>query len=244
MGDGVAYMKQGVTIASNSPEAYHDMGALADVFDLPHGLSAYLPNYYSCEKPKLNWCQVIHGAKVNPENNVLHVGCFGAIRPLKNHVHQALAALKYAHQTGKTLFFHINASRVEGSAGPILRCLRSVFSHHPEHQLIEAPWMSHADFLDYSANMDVVMQVSMSETFNIVAADAVARGIPTLVSSEVPWSHAVQRANPHDVEDIVDSLERVMHLAHHGVAQYLQARSLWRYSQRSKQILIDFVSYT
>ena len=244
MGDGVAYMIQGVTIASNSPEAYHDMGALANVFDLPRGMSVYLPNYYACEKPKLDWCRLIHGTKMLPDDNILHVGCFGAIRPLKNHVHQALAALKYAHQTGKTLYFHINSSRVEGSAGSILRCLRSVFAHHPEHQLIEAPWMSHADFLDYSANMDVVMQVSMSETFNIVAADAVVRGIPTLVSAEVPWSHPIQRANPHDVEDITDSLHHVLRLAHHGVAQYLQSKSLWAYSQKSKQILIDYVTTT
>jgi len=33
--------------------------------------------------------------------------------------------------------------------------------------------------------MDICMQVSFSETFNIVAADCIASGVPVIVSSEI-----------------------------------------------------------
>lgn len=236
MGDAVAYMKLGVTIASNSKEAHYDMRVLARAFGLDPSLSTYLPNYYAIPKPKF------HAPEARLAQEVVHVGCFGAIRPLKNTVQQALAALKYANDHDKTLFFYVNASRVEGSAGSIVRCLRAVFGQGDRHRLIEVPWMSHADFRMFSKNMDIVMQVSLSETFNIVAADAVAEDTPVLVSNEVPWSACLQHANPHSVESMARGIHRVLSWSRSGMLQYLQSWTLWRYSQRSKAILIRSVS--
>jgi len=35
--------------------------------------------------------------------------------------------------------------------------------------------------------MDVVIVTSLSETFNIVAADAISAGVPVVGSNEIPW---------------------------------------------------------
>jgi hypothetical protein len=36
--------------------------------------------------------------------------------------------------------------------------------------------------------MDISMQVSFSETFNIVAADTTSQGVPLVASDEIPWA--------------------------------------------------------
>lgn len=52
--------------------------------------------------------------------------------------------------------------------------------------------------------MDMGMQVSMSETFNIVAADFVANEIPIVVSEEITFVDAkYQVTNPKDVSEII-----------------------------------------
>jgi len=64
----------------------------------------YLPNYYPQEYKRKEY-------QINKE--YVDIGCFGAVRPLKNHMLQAIAAIKFAEHIGKKLRFHINVGRVE-----------------------------------------------------------------------------------------------------------------------------------
>lgn len=141
----------------------------------------YLPNYYPIEIK----------ARAKPrQHTYLDVGCFGAIRPLKNQLIQAIAAIRFADTIGKQLRFHINVGRVEMKGDPILHNLRGLFDGlaHRSHELITHQWMPHNEFTNLVATMDIGMQVSFSETFNIVAADMTMAGVPIVVSSEVPWA--------------------------------------------------------
>ena len=54
------------------------------------------------------------------EEGVVNVGCFGAVRPLKNHTEQAIAAIKFVSMIGKPLRLYINGGRIEMGGAPIL----------------------------------------------------------------------------------------------------------------------------
>lgn len=160
----------------------------------------YLPNYYpahSTERPPLA-C-----------SGTINVGCFGAVRPLKNHLIQAVAAIEYAELIGKRLRFHINATRVEGRGDAILDNLRKLFALLP-HELVEHAWISHDDFIELVRSMDLGAQVSYSETFNIVSADMVVNDVPIVTSSEVRWVDPTFHADPNDSRDIVATMHRAM----------------------------------
>ena len=190
------YLKYGVTIGANK---YETAKELERILGKP---VAYLPNYYP----------VTRRTSSMPSNRgEIHIGCFGAIRPLKNQLLQAIAAIRFAETHGKRLKFYINIGRVEACGDRILKNIRALF-RNTKHELIELPWLKHHEFIHLlESTIDLSMQVSFSETFNIVSADAVNLDIPIVVSSEVFWAAPGSMTNPNDVEAIVKTMAEVMH---------------------------------
>lgn len=136
----------------------------------------------------------------------LNIGCFGALRVLKNHPQQALWAMRFADGIRQTLNFHVNVSEHEQrEAGPILRNLRGIFSN-TRHNLVEHPWYEHSDFLGLVRRMDMGMQVSFTETFNITAADFVHCGVPIVVSEDITFVHSSCRVDPSDEEGVMEAM--------------------------------------
>ena len=192
------YMRRGVEVMSNAGRAQHDLAVVAVANGLPESLSTYGPNVYPDPD---------HGdMRPRMPHEPFDVGCFGAIRPLKNHISQAIGALLFADAQGVRLRFHINGTRIEGNGDPILKNLRSIFADAPRAELVEHSWLSHDAFLGLVASMDIVTQVSFTETFNIVAADAAAESVPVVVSREVPWIGRYAWADPNDTRDIADTM--------------------------------------
>ena len=132
---------------------------------------------------------------IRASSNEVHVGCFGALRPMKNHLHQALAAIQFAERIGRRLRFHINVADDEGTAN-VLRNLRALLHNSLTHRLVEHGWLPHARFRDLVATMDIGMQVSFSESFNIVTADFVDAGVPVVASKEIAFVHWLYRCEP------------------------------------------------
>lgn len=185
-----------------------------------------LPNYYRApryahERPA---CAKAH----------VDVGCFGAIRPLKNQMEQALAAMRFAERIGKPLHFHVNARRLEQGGSPVLHNLRGLFAHYPQNRLVEHPWAAHDEFKALVATMDIVAQVSFSETFSIVAADAVTQGIPVVGSKEIPWLPPLAQADPVDSEDIAEVMRRLYLLKQSQPGFTAGLDGLRRYNEASK----------
>jgi hypothetical protein len=203
------YQELGVHIITNSKRMAHDLNII-----LPYVVQ-YTPNYYPL--PHFNSKRY-----TTPLRETINIGCFGAIRPLKNHLAQAVAAIQYAKQRGMHLFFHINGTRIEGGGGPILRNLRALFKQ-AGHTLIEHPWYDHNEFRAITLAMDVVMQVSFSETYNIVAADAVSQLVPVVGSKEITFIACVFAADPTDVKDILKKLARAIRFGTTG-ARYNQSQ--------------------
>jgi hypothetical protein len=160
----------------------------------------YLPNFYPQEyKPY---------SKIDKKSDVINIGCFGAIRPLKNHMVQAMGALKFADRIGKKLQFHVNAGRIEMQGGPAINNLKSTFVHLYDsgHRLINHEWTPREGFLELCSQMDIGLQVSFSETFNIVGADIISQGVPLVGSCEIPWKVQQFAADPTNSDDIADKL--------------------------------------
>jgi len=141
--------------------------------------------------------------------NVIHFGCFGAIRPMKNNLLQAVAAMEYANEHNLTLHFHINAGRVEQGGDNALKNIKALFAD-TRHILVEQRWMEHSDFLKFICAMDLGMQVSLSETYNIVTADFINQGIPVVVSEEIHIASPDCRVTANDVKKIKDKIDFVL----------------------------------
>ena len=159
----------------------------------------YLPNYYP---------QLYKSKEYNINKEYIDIGCFGAVRPLKNHMLQAIAALKFANAIGKKLNFHINVGRVEMKGEPVMNNLKALFQHVYDqgHQLVFNEWTPRDGFLDLCATMDIGLQVSFSETFNIVGCDVISQGVPLVGSVEIPWMDETYTARAQYCNEIFDAL--------------------------------------
>ena len=228
-----AYLQMGVEIMCNSPRAVTDMKVIADATGTGlDRLVTYAPNYYPIGPLPCVWHCHPH-----PADDTVRIGAFGAIRPLKNHLTQAVAAIQFADYLGKKLEFHINGARIEGGADPIAKNLRALFNGLPRCKLVTHDWVPHAEFLPVIAGMDFVMQCTFSETFNIVSADAVSQGVPVIGSSEIVWLGSYGIADPNSSQSMLQNLKNAnRQRKHHPQNNRIlwQWRDLAAYSARSK----------
>lgn len=193
IGEYLALRNQGVKIkiAANNDDCAEQLN---EVFN---GVLT-LPNMYF--PPKLP------EVKKYAHPGVIHIGCFGALRPLKNTLEQAFLAIEFANNIGKTLEFHINHSPHEAeSTDPVYRNLISLFDFS-KHSLMNHGWLPHDEFLALVQTMDLGMQVSYTESFNIVAADFIHCNVPIVVSDEISWVCPLYKADPSSPTEIVQKL--------------------------------------
>jgi len=185
-----------ISISCNNDDLYEDLNCLYK------GGISYSPNIYYPD-PSIVGTEKFD---IQKSENDLHIGCFGALRVLKNHTQQALWAIEFANNNKKQLKLHVNVSEHEQKeAGVVLRNLRAIFADTP-HSLIEHPWYSHEDFLNLVKKMDIGMQISFTETFNIVSADFVACGIPIAVSEEIEFINPLCKGKATDKQSVMDAL--------------------------------------
>lgn len=169
----------------------------------------------------------------------VHVGCFGAIRPLKNHLNQAMAAIIFAKKMGRRLFFHINGNRLEQRGDTVLKNLKALFEG-TKHVLVEHAWMPHNEFVELVKSMDIGTQVSFSETFNIVVADFVANDVPIVVSKDVDWMPDEFIADPNSAEDMAKTMRKLWR----GKAYDLQNsayRALARHNAKATKVWLEYL---
>jgi hypothetical protein len=187
----------------------------------------YLPNFYPQEyKTK----------EFDHEKDTVDVACFGAIRPLKNHLLQAFAAIKFANKLNKKLRFHVNMNRVEMQGSPALHNLLGLFQHiaDQDHQLVGHEWTPREQFLETCAKMDIGLQCNFSETFNIVSADLISQGVPIVGSREIPWASCFFNANPTESDEICDAMLRAYLVPQVNV--WLNQRNLTKYTKKTAKI--------
>ena len=67
--------------------------------------------------------------------------------------------------------------------------------------------ITYEQFIELCSTMDIGIQVSFNETFNIVGADIVSQGVPLVVSPEIPWASRFFSSRQTNTDDIVSALK-------------------------------------
>src|SRR5271170_3548256 len=213
-----------VRVSANSYRAKYDLNTVLGADEI-----VYLPNYYP---------QRFEAYQAPDNASEINIGCFGAIRPMKNQLAQAIAAMGYANSNGSILNFAINAGRVEQGEA-VLKSLRALFAG-TKHTLIEYGWLNRKEFLKVLSSMDLAMSVSLTETFSLVTADAISQGIPIVTSPEIGWASVLSQASPTDTKDIEANIGFA--LSYPKLNIWLNQRNLRKYSNHSEKIWLDYLS--
>lgn len=196
-------IRLGVTIAPNAPRAHEQLRWLATQMvgeAAANEQVTYLPNCYPVSFGQYPLSQ-------RPESDTLDVACFGAFRPLKNHLQQAFVALRFAEDKGKKLRFHVNSRKDAAGDQPSRNVAALLEAAGAE--LVVHEWEDRETFLQSLRDVDILMQLSISETFNIVAADAVLVGTPVIVSKEISWAYPTY-GDPQSVADCLKKMHLIM----------------------------------
>ena len=224
-GNAISWLKQyenipNVTVAFNNARttAYFD-----GILKRP----IYLPNIYEAKFEDSNAL-----------DGTLQIACFGAVRPLKNQLTQAVAAMHFANSIDKILVFHINSQRIEQHGEGVVKNIRALFEG-TKHVLVEHPWLKHDQFIEIIKMMDVGLQVSFTESFNIIAADFVYSGVPIVVSTDISWMTPKLQVDANNVFAISDKIEDVLL----NKKPYLKRarKSLKEYNEKSVEVWTEFL---
>ncbi len=171
------------------------------------------------------------------EEGTLNVGCFGAIRPMKNQLQQALAAILLAGEMRLKLRFHMNGI-TEQQGDNVLKNIKALM-RDTGNELVLHGWYPHNDFLQLVRQMDIGLQVSLSESFNIVTADFVHCNVPVVVSHDIAWANSLYKTDANCAVCIKEKMHFALTYAHLNF-QYLNKLALKKYN---KQAVEDWVKY-
>lgn len=195
-GNVIDWIKQYTHIAEvsfNNKQTSHEMTQI--------GINnIYLPNIY----PHVEHTECANTGR----KHHYKIGCFGSIRPFKNQLAQGLAAILFAEKRNSVVHFYVNSTGIEQQGDSVLKNLQALFAG-TRHKLVEVDWLEHDAFIDLIKKMDACMQVSLTETFNLVTADAVLAHVPVVVSEQIDWL-SCRKANPNNESDIAEVLEIVI----------------------------------
>ena len=156
----------------------------------------YLPNlYYLDEYSDKRHAELFHGG-------VLRIGVFGATRPLKNMMSATGAAIQIAREFRAPLELWLSGGRTEGGGETILGAVKEMVAELSNVSLVLNGWQSWPKFRKIVGHMHLLLQPSYTESFNMVTADGVAEGVPSVVSSAIDWAPDYWKAATDDVVDI------------------------------------------
>src|SRR5271166_5000684 len=127
-----------------------------------------LPNMYAFTPP-----QRVYGPLTK-----IKLGTFGAIRPQKNSLTAAATALLIQKFTRLPVEFSLSTGREEGGGAVILDAIQQLSRNLPDFHLLERNWAHWSTFKQVVAEQDLLIQLSYTESFNLVTADGISVGVP------------------------------------------------------------------
>ncbi len=152
---------------------------------------------------------------------VLRIGAFGATRALKNLMTAAGAAIHIANGERADLEFWISSGRSEG-AGSVVEAVRQMMHGLPHVKLVENGWQTWPQFRQTVRHMHLLLEPSYTESFNVVTADGVAEGVPSVVSDAIDWAPTAWKAPVDDACAIASVGRKLLH-SRRAVAKGLAA---------------------
>lgn len=235
------FLELGVVVAPNDPRAHNQLREYGLALGYSQDdLKLLMPLLTNCYPTNFN---PVQGLDTSAKDTI-DVACFGAYRPLKNHLQQAIVAVRFASAIGKKLRFHVNNRQDQGGNSPF-RNVKGFFDElnrqrgNDQYALVEHGWEDRETFIQSLTDVDLLMQVSLNETFNIVAADAVFAGRPVLASDEIPWIYPLT-ADPVDAVQTLRALETIWANKAFFITQ--NRRLLTSYAEQSAAVWTRYVT--
>jgi hypothetical protein len=153
-----------------------------------------LPNLYPLKKIELF---------NHPSLLPIKIGSFGAIRKEKNFITACAAALVIQKNLGAPVQFHISVGG-ESMAKDVLDAISQMTDGVPGFNVVKHRWMAWDKFHALVRQMDILLQPSYTESFNMVTADGVLAGVPSVVSTAIEWAPEDWKADSDDAVAIAD----------------------------------------
>jgi hypothetical protein len=204
-------------------------------------LGTFLNQVYNADVlyiPNLYYTDITQQRVWHAPSKLLKIGSYGAVRLMKNHITAAAAALMIAVEHKKDLQFYLSVNRVENGTG-VIQSIVNMFNSVPYANLIQTPWTDWPDFRNIIANLDLHMQLSMSETFNITTADAACAGIPTCSSEALDW---VPQSWVCDIDNASEVAQKGWHLLNDQQAGKRGLASLQDFNKMSLSKWLQWLS--
>lgn len=221
--------KDNLFISMNN-EAFND-----SISDAMQQDFVYLPNVITIDDNKIDTSKTL--------KNHIDVACFGSLRILKNQCYQAICAMEMANRLNKTLKFHITVDigmSESNNRFPVLKNLEEIFKN-THHQLIEHSWLENDNFKLLIKEMDIGMQLSYTESFNIVAADFVNSNIPIVVSEAITWMPGIYKTSTTNYEKTIKKMLFIYNFRKCWVLLKWQKINLKKYNKLAKLKWFDFM---
>lgn len=166
----------------------------------------FLPNLYDTDS-------FVEPVTPRPFSDKIKVGSFGAGRPWKNQLSAAEASVQLARRLGVELELYVNTMRPDGGER-MIESRRELFANLAGCKIIEVPWQLWPKFRDIIGTMHVNMQPSFDETFNVVTADGIAEGVPSVVTSAIEWAPESWMAKAEDPSSMVQTAIELLYDKH------------------------------
>lgn len=179
---------------------------------------AFLPNLYYLDEHAGGYT---HHQPVG-SSGPLRIGIFGAQRPLKNLMTGTAAAIEIARSLRVPLELWLSGGRAEGGGQTVIDSLKEMVNGLPGVTLKQNGWQPWPQFRQLVGTMHLLLQPSYTESFNMVTADGISQGVPSVVSSAIDWLSAEFQADVDDAHSIAKTGRRVLHDPH-AAAEGLKA---------------------
>ena len=141
------------------------------------------------------------------DGGVLRLGMFGANRPLKNFLSGAAGAVELARRLRVPVELLLSSGRDEGGN---FRALHEMTENIANLRVIPTGWLSWTEFRRVLRTINLVLQPSYTETFNVVSADAIAEGVPVVATDAIDWVPGWWQAKADEPLDIARVAERLL----------------------------------
>lgn len=194
--DGIELLRHYLALADEYPNFTVGGNSLHFVNWLREAYSkdvVLLPNLYPTECRDV---KVWDGTK-------LRIGAFGAVRPEKNFMTAAAAAVLIAKRLKVPTEFHMSSGG-EGDQGRTAIAISQMAKGLPDFQVIRHDWRYWDKFIALVSEMDLMLQPSYTESFNMVTADGISQGVPSVVSPSIYWAPKQWMADPDNVEHVAE----------------------------------------
>ena len=164
-----------------------------------HSDAVLLPNLYPLDRDVMK--PPVDTFRWSPRPiPVLKIGAFGAVRPQKNFMTAAAAAVLINRQLDIPVEFHMSTGGEEDVNLTALAIEQML--ENSGVTLVRHPWRYWDDFIKEVGAMDLLIQVSYTESFNMITADGINAGVPSVVSPAISWAPCHWRADPDDACDV------------------------------------------